>query len=316
MNKFGVIFDLDGTLWDTTNQVVPAWNRVLSQYSNLNRQISIDEMHGFMGENIEKIGSSILPDIDFENRMKIIHKCCREETIYLKEKGGELYPETEATIESLSQKYNLYIVSNCQEDYLNAFFEYHNLRKYIKDYETAGKTKATKGENIKKLIERNGLSKTVYVGDTGSDYDAAQYAGCFFIFAQYGFGKVDNADYSIKNIGSIVNLIPKIFNNSKYYTYILRCRDNSLYTGICTNVKRRMDEHFSQGEKCAKYTRTHTPKKLEAVWESDCRVSASKLEYRIKRLSKQQKEKLIADNDFSCLSESVISANFKRICIE
>ncbi len=103
---------------------------------------------------------------------------------------------------------------------------------------------------------------------------------------------------------------------NKYYTYILRCEDNSLYTGICTNVKRRMEEHFSHGEKCAKYTRTHTPKKLEAVWESNSRVLASKLEYRIKRLSKQQKENLITDNDFSCFGEWIISENFKRICIE
>jgi putative endonuclease len=97
---------------------------------------------------------------------------------------------------------------------------------------------------------------------------------------------------------------------NKYYTYILRCEDNSLYTGICTDVKRRMEEHFRQGEKCAKYTRTHTPKKLEAVWESDNRVLASKLEYRIKKLTKAKKEKLIVDNDFSVFKEKVNEENY------
>lgn len=82
-----------------------------------------------------------------------------------------------------------------------------------------------------------------------------------------------------------------------YYTYMLRCKDNSVYTGITTDIPRRMKEHFSKDEKCAKYTLRHTAKKLECVWESEDRKLASKLEYHIKRLKKEQKEKLIQDND-------------------
>lgn len=79
-----------------------------------------------------------------------------------------------------------------------------------------------------------------------------------------------------------------------YYTYILRCQDNSLYTGITTDLTRRMQEHFSAGEKCAKYTLRHKPKKLEIAWQSENRVLASKLEFHIKKsLTKTQKEALI-----------------------
>ena len=39
-----------------------------------------------------------------------------------------------------------------------------------------------------------------------------------------------------------------------YYVYMLRCKDNSIYTGITTDINRRMEEHFSKGQKCAKYT--------------------------------------------------------------
>ena len=84
---------------------------------------------------------------------------------------------------------------------------------------------------------------------------------------------------------------------SKYYTYMIRCEDNSLYTGITTDVKRRMTEHFTQTYKCAKYTRTHKAEYLAALWYSDSRVKASQLEYRIKRQTKAAKEKLISDND-------------------
>lgn len=53
-----------------------------------------------------------------------------------------------------------------------------------------------------------------------------------------------------------------------YYTYMIRCMDNTIYTGITTDLKRRMEEHFTQNEKCAKYTKRHKAKKLEAVWSS------------------------------------------------
>lgn len=81
-----------------------------------------------------------------------------------------------------------------------------------------------------------------------------------------------------------------------YYTYMLRCEDNSIYTGITTDIERRVNEHLSKNEKCAKYTLTHTAKKLECAWQTDTRKQASKLEYYIKRLTKQEKENLIKDN--------------------
>ena len=82
-----------------------------------------------------------------------------------------------------------------------------------------------------------------------------------------------------------------------YFVYMLRCADNSIYTGITTNVEKRMSEHFSKNEKCAKYTLTHNAKKLETVWETEDRKNASKLEYNLKkRLTKLQKEKLINKN--------------------
>ena len=78
-----------------------------------------------------------------------------------------------------------------------------------------------------------------------------------------------------------------------YYTYILRCADRSLYAGIATDLSRRMKEHFEGGTLCARYTKTHRPVALCAAWESVDRSAASRLEARIKRLSKAQKEDLV-----------------------
>lgn len=103
-----------------------------------------------------------------------------------------------------------------------------------------------------------------------------------------------------------------------YYTYMLRCTDNSIYTGITSDLERRMEEHFSQNEKCAKYTASHQAKKLEAVWESKNKSLASKLEYHIKKsLTKKEKEDLINDSNLleKFLGNKVEANNYKRIYI-
>lgn len=101
-----------------------------------------------------------------------------------------------------------------------------------------------------------------------------------------------------------------------YYIYMLRCKDNSIYTGITTDIDRRMKEHFSKNEKCAKYTYTHIAKKLEAVWEAENKSLASKLEYHIKKLSKEKKELLIESKDLSRVffnDEKIDVDNYKKI---
>ena len=89
-----------------------------------------------------------------------------------------------------------------------------------------------------------------------------------------------------------------------YYIYMLRCEDNSIYTGITTDIERRMKEHFEKNEKCAKYSSSHTAKKLEKVWKTETKSLASKLEYHIKKLPKSKKELLIKD---MCKIENVLS---------
>ena len=80
-----------------------------------------------------------------------------------------------------------------------------------------------------------------------------------------------------------------------YYTYIMRCEDNSLYTGITTDVERRFRQHRGELAGGAKCTKGHRPVSVERVWSSPGRSDASKLEYRIKKLTKAGKELLIKE---------------------
>lgn len=207
----GIIFDLDGTLWDASKQVVPAWNHVLSLYPGLRKQITETDMRGFMGKTLDTIAGMMFPGMDENERMDIMRECCRGEQVYLRQHGGTLYPDLEKTLTLLQDKYKLFIVSNCQDGYVQTFLEYHGLGRYFTDFEMSGRTGQAKGENIKLIVARNHLTKAVYVGDTLGDSEAASYAGTPFIYARYGFGNLDHEENAIDSIDQIIDCVNKIF---------------------------------------------------------------------------------------------------------
>ena len=102
---------------------------------------------------------------------------------------------------------------------------------------------------------------------------------------------------NIEVFNNLVDLKKYQYNSKIYYTYILRCKDNSLYTGITTDLERRLKEHKEKGDKTAKYTLTHEAEKFEIAWKSANRILASKLEFNIKKLNKKQKEELIRNQE-------------------
>lgn len=103
-----------------------------------------------------------------------------------------------------------------------------------------------------------------------------------------------------------------------FYTYMIRCKDNSLYTGITTDIKRRFEEHSKKTSKCAKYTLNHQAEKIECAWQSETRVLASRLEFYIKKLNKQEKENLIKDNKLfrQLLSKKLTCKLYKRVVFD
>ncbi|WP_017417030.1 HAD family hydrolase [Clostridium tunisiense] len=206
MNIDSIIFDLDGTLWDSTEVIMKAWNKVVSTNGQFREPITLKELQGTMGLLIKDIGRKLLPHVDEVTTEGIMELCCKEEKKLLLKEGGTLYPNLEDTLKILSEKYSLFIVSNCQCGYIETFLEYHNMGKYFKDIECAGNTGLVKGENIKKIIERNNLKVSVYVGDTQGDCDGASLANIPFVYASYGFGKVTNYDYILEEVADLISI--------------------------------------------------------------------------------------------------------------
>ena len=93
---------------------------------------------------------------------------------------------------------------------------------------------------------------------------------------------------------------------------MVRCEDNSIYTGMTNNLEKRIEEHLSK--KGAKYTKSHNAIKLETAWKSKNKSLACKLEYQIKNLAKQQKENLINGEKLSTyLKGKIDGRKYKRI---
>ncbi len=84
-----------------------------------------------------------------------------------------------------------------------------------------------------------------------------------------------------------------------YYTYMVRCSDNSIYTGMTSNLEKRIDEHINKRKAGAKYTKSHDVVGLESAWRCKEKSLACKLEYHIKTLTKAQKENLIKGEKLS-----------------
>ncbi|MGM0846087.1 MAG: HAD family hydrolase [Bacillota bacterium] len=201
-----IIFDLDGTLWDSMDTVLTAWNSITKVHPKVEREFTREEFSFTMGLQIQEIGQQLFPSLSVAEQKTLLKECCDLESKQLGNQGGELYENIENVLEVLSNKYKLFIVSNCQDGYIEAFYKYHKLEKYFIDYENPGRTGLSKGENIRLIIERNNLSSPVYVGDTEGDMEAAKYAGIPFVYAKYGFGKAQEYDYFIEKFEELMDL--------------------------------------------------------------------------------------------------------------
>ena len=85
-----------------------------------------------------------------------------------------------------------------------------------------------------------------------------------------------------------------------YFVYIISCRDGSLYTGTAADWQKRLREHMSRSPKAARYTKSHPMEALRALWEVADKSAALRLEYRIKRLTAEEKRRLISRPGSCC----------------
>jgi phosphoglycolate phosphatase len=205
--KTGLIFDMDGTLWDSSENVAASWTKTVKDLGYDRPEITKQDIMSVMGLTMDRIADKLFGDLPKEERMELLDKCGNNENEYLRSHGGILYPQLENTFIRLKEKYPLFIVSNCQSGYIEAFLEYYGFGKYFDDIECYGNNLKEKGENIALLASRNGLDKAYYIGDIQGDYDATMQAGFDFIHAAYGFGKIDHTVPELQKFSDLPDLL-------------------------------------------------------------------------------------------------------------
>lgn len=211
----GILFDLDGTLWDSSEQVTKSWNKCIREKTDRSEQITAHDMrHSYMGKTLPDIAALIFPDMEESERLRILKLCSDDEINYLRGLTAEgypaLFPDECNVIKKLAQEYTLGIVSNCQSGYIEIYLDEIDFAECFSDIECEGNTKLSKGENIRLVMERQGIEKCVYVGDTQGDANAAREAGVPFIHAAYGFGKVDSCDGVLDDIRKLPELVKEL----------------------------------------------------------------------------------------------------------
>ncbi len=207
---YSIIFDVDGTLWDSTDAIAESWNKAIKKTLNFDRNVDGATLRKLFGKTTDEIAAEMLPGFTKEEQMKALEQCFVYEDEYLKDHSGTFYNGVTKTLTELSKKYDLYVVSNCQIGYIELALMHGKLTDVIKDHLCYGDNNLPKGENIKLIMQRNNVDKAIYVGDIQGDYDACQIAKIPMIYASYGFGKVENPDYTINDIKELPSLMEKI----------------------------------------------------------------------------------------------------------
>lgn len=213
MNAESIIFDLDGTLWDSSESVAESWNMVLDKIENPKLKgfrFTENILKSGMGMQMNQLAGFFFPELDEKERIDILDRCIKFENEYVSVHGGIIFENEEKILKELSANHRLFIVSNCQCGYIEAFLNFSGFGSYFTDYMCWGDTQKHKSYTIGAIMDKHKCTNAVYVGDTLGDCEAAHGAGIPFIHASYGFGKNIPPELVAAEIKSIEDLV-KLF---------------------------------------------------------------------------------------------------------
>ena len=189
MNYESIIFDIDGTLWDSRALVAEGYNIQLKKEGLDHLCVTAEDLKPLFGKVMTEIADVILASIDPKDRYELMERCMETENNYLFENECRIgYPGVAETVAELAKKYRLFIVSNSQCGYPELCISKLGLTGYIEGHMCFGDTGTSKGKTIRKLMEKHSIQSCAYVGDTQGDYEATVEANVPFIWATYGFG--------------------------------------------------------------------------------------------------------------------------------
>ena len=207
MNFDSLIFDIDGTLWDSRALVAEGYNIQLKKEGLQHLCVTAEDLKPLFGKVMTEIADVILASIDPKDRYALMERCMETENNYLFENECKIgYPGVTETVAELSKKYRLFIVSNSQCGYPELCMDKLGLTPYIEGHLCFGDTGTSKGKTIRRLMEKHNIQNCVYIGDTQGDYEATVEADVPFIWATYGFGTPEGYVAKIDSFEDLLKL--------------------------------------------------------------------------------------------------------------
>ena len=207
MNYESLIFDIDGTLWDSRALVAEGYNIQLENEGLQHLFVDAETLRPLFGKVMTEIADSILASIEPPERYALMERCMETENNYLFANECKIgYPKVKETLAELAKKYRLFIVSNSQCGYPELCIDKLGLTPYIEGHMCFGDTGTSKGQTILTLIRKHNIGSCIYIGDTQGDLEACKEAGIPFIFASYGLGSADSWDAKIDSIEELLEM--------------------------------------------------------------------------------------------------------------
>ena len=205
-----LLFDLDGTLWDALEPITTSWNQAMKKY---NYQYDLDTIKSFMGLTPKETCPLAFKNHSLEEGLKLFNIVLKAEIDYLSKNPGKIYPNEDEVLSLLKEKYDLFIVSNCDKGYIENYLNACKKTQYFTDHVCLGDTSLDKWQNILYLKKKYQIDEIIYIGDTLKDKIEANKANVKFIHANYGFGKIDNEENEINSLYELIPLVEKLFNH-------------------------------------------------------------------------------------------------------
>ena len=207
MKYESLIFDIDGTLWDSRALVAEGYNIQLKEEGLDHLCVTAEDLKPLFGKVMTEIADTILATIPEEKRYDLMERCMATENRYLEENPCHIgYPGVKETVAKLAENYRLFIVSNSQCGYPELCMEKLGLTPYIQGHMCFGDTGTSKGKTIRTLMRKHNIENCAYIGDTQGDYEATVEANVPFVWCTYGFGTPDGYAEKIDRFEDLLNL--------------------------------------------------------------------------------------------------------------